>query len=399
MITAGSCRANPSSDSMLVGMVPARILGTSISRMTSDGADVAELAVGVARGALADAGLEPNGLAGVVFANALGPSTGQDMIRGQSWLRELSLGSVPVFNVENACAGGITAIRLARSLATDGPILVVGAETMSHGPRSTIGPQLAQGVDRADREAMIERYGERAPLMGLNAERASMFLAGGYATDEHLVATTVKARNLAASNPIALHRQIVSASEVRSAPVVASPLTRPMCCSYTDGAAAVVVGPGERGPVLRSVAVLSGDGSGAWFARFPELTGKALDLAGIDLGDIDCIELHDVTAAEELESLEAIGLFEPGAAGDATAEGRTAPGGGAVAVNTSGGLLGRGHPLGATGIAQVIEITDQLRGRSGDRQVPGARAGAALNIGGIIGREPAVLGLAILTAT
>lgn len=112
--------------------------------------------------------------------------------------------------------------------------------------------------------------------------------------------------------------------------------------------------------------------------------------------DVDLIELHDATSAEELYALEAMGFFAPGDAGVATMQGATGPGGNSVCVNPSGGLVSRGHPIGATGLCQIVEVAQHLRGQAGERQVPGARLGAAVNTGGLINADPALVSITVL---
>ncbi|WCO65870.1 thiolase family protein [Iamia majanohamensis] len=378
---------------------PVRIRGAAQTEMGGRAAPAQDLARTAAQGALDDADLRARDLALVVFTNALGGDLDQEMVRGQSWLRPLGLDGVPVINVENACAGGVSALAVAQRAAEAGPVLVVGAETMWHAARAEVAPRLVQGVAAADRPALVEAADGGAPLMEQNGRRAAELLAEGLATIEHLAAVVVKSSRLAAANPRAARRTALTAEQVRAARVVTGPLTRPMCCSYTDGAAAVVLDRAPGGPALRTVQLTSGDGARTWFSRFRALAQRTWEAAGIDPADLDLVELHDVTAAEELASLEALGLFAPGRAGPATLAGATDVGGAGPTVNPSGGLLGRGHPLAATGLAQVVEVVDQVRGRCGDRQVADPAVGATVNMGGIVGGEPALVGMTVITRT
>jgi acetyl-CoA acetyltransferase len=132
--------------------------------------------------------------------------------------------------------------------------------------------------------------------------------------------------------------------------------------------------------------------------RLAEASLAAWDDAGVDPADVDVVELHDATSAEELYALESLGFFKPGDAGPATVAGDTTIGGKGVTVNTSGGLVARGHPLGATGIAQVVEVAAQLRGQAGARQVEGARLAVTANTGGIIAKDAAFIGIHVLEA-
>ena len=125
---------------------------------------------------------------------------------------------------------------------------------------------------------------------------------------------------------------------------------------------------------------------------------QAWEAFGLGPGDFDLVELHDATSAEEIFALESLGLFGHGEAGPATLAGETAVGGRGLTVNPSGGLVGRGHPLGATGLAQVVELATHLRGRGGARQVPNARVGLAVNTGGVIEGDAAYVGMHAVAA-
>ena len=175
-------------------------------------------------------------------------------------------------------------------------------------------------------------------------------------------------------------------------------LTRLMCSSFTDGAAAVVLGgPEVRVPagtprIVGSLA-RSGNGSVDYHDRLSHVAEDTWKAFGFGPDEVDVVGLHDATCPEELFSLESLGFFDPGEAGPATLAGQTTIGGIGPIVNPSGGLVGRGHPLGATGIAQLVELADQLRGRAGARQVPGAQVGIAVNTGGVIAGDAGFVGV------
>jgi acetyl-CoA acetyltransferase len=194
----------------------------------------------------------------------------------------------------------------------------------------------------------------------------------------------------------------VTVEEVLSSPTVVSPLRRLMCSSFTDGAAAAVLSTGtQRGaPRVRASVLRSGYGELEYHDRLSETAEEAWKVAGVGPGDIDVIELHDATSAEELYALEALGFFPAGGAGMATAAGETDLGGRGVCVNPSGGLVSRGHPLGATGVCQIVELVQQLRGTATGRQVERARLGMSVNTGGIMaGRDTALAAVHILEST
>jgi len=223
-------------------------------------------------------------------------------------------------------------------------------------------------------------------FMGLNAGWAeSQMRERGHTTEQFAVAA-VKSRRHGALNPLAQHRSEVTTDEVLESPEVEGCLTRLMCSSFTDGAAAVVLASKAiaGAPVIRASVARSGDESSDYHTRLTELAELAYDAAGVGPSEIDAVELHDATSAEELYALECLRFYEDGEAGIATMRGDTTFGTKTAVVNPSGGLVARGHPLGATGLDQVVEISLHLRGEAGDRQIEGAHMGMAVNTGGII---------------
>jgi acetyl-CoA acetyltransferase len=362
-----------------------------------------DMGLQAAREALDDAGLTPTDISLVVFANATGGRLwNQGCIRGQTWLRELGLGGAGIVNVDNSCAGGSTAMHLGYLTAqsTDGPVLVLGVEKMWTGLRGETLAGIEDGLPKEERAAMHATLDNPAGsiLMGLNATWLYKQMEERDTTVEQVAATAVKARRCAARNPLAQYHTEVTLEEVLASPTVAGPLTRLMCSSFTDGAAAAILTtqsiPGA--PSILASVIRSGNGDSEYHARLGATAEEAWKIAGVGPSDLDLLELHDATSAEELYALESLGVFAPGDAGPATVAGATDIGSPGVCVNTSGGLVGRGHPLGATGVAQVVEIATHLRDRAGARQVVGARIGAAVNTGGIIGGDVALAAVHVL---
>ncbi|MGH9016319.1 MAG: thiolase family protein [Acidimicrobiales bacterium] len=362
--------------------------------------DLARVAVGQALG---DAGLSAGDVGLVVVANALGGRLcDQGCIRGQSWLRGVGLGTAGVVNVDNSCAGGSSALHVGVMgvRAGQSPVLVVGVEKMWTGQRGETIAGIEDGLpadERATLKATIDNHAGSV-LMGLNAQWVRHQIDERGTTTRQIAAAAVKARRCGARNPLAQFRTPVTVDEVLTAPVVAGALTRLMCSSFTDGAAAVVLTPG---PVpgahrVRASVLRSGNGELDYHRRLEETASEAWKEAGVGPADIDVVELHDATSAEEIYALESLGFFAPGTAGAATASGATDVDGGAVCVNPSGGLVARGHPLGATGLCQVTELVQQLRGRAGARQKVGARMAMAVNTGGITGGDAAVVAMHVL---
>ena len=386
-----------------------RIIGTGITPMNRRDRTAEDMALQVVAEALADAAVDPAEVSLVVFGNATaGRLVDQGCIRGQTFLRAAGLRNAGILNVDNSCAGGSSALHMACLAARGGSptVLAVGVEKMWTGDRAQTLAGIEDGVPRDDRIRMHEQLENPSGsvLMALNSSWANSLLEERGATVEQFAAATVKARYHGALNPNAQFQTAVTLEEVLSSPTIVPPLTRLMCSSFTDGAAAAVVSTQRSdGTIIRGSTIRSGNGDMDYHERLAETATAAWDESGIDPADIDVVELHDATSPEELYALESLGFFKPGDAGPATLAGDTTIGGKAVTVNTSGGLVGRGHPLGATGIAQVVELNEQLLGLAGKRQVPGARLAAAANTGGMIGfdgrpTDAAFIGIHVLEA-
>lgn len=356
-------------------------------------------------GALADAGLSPGEIGLVVVANALGGRLcDQGCIRGQAWLRGAGMGTAGMVNVDNSCAGGSSAVHLGvmAVLAGQSPVLVVGVEKMWTGDRAATLAGIEDGLPGPERDELRAALDNSAGsvLMGLNATWVRHQIAERGTTVEQIAATAAKARTQGARNPLAQFRTPVTVEEVLGSPAVVPPLTRLMCSSFTDGAAAVVLA--SAGPVgaprITASVLRSGDGELDYHDRLHESAEEAYKVSGLGPGDIDVLEVHDATSAEELWALESLGLFAPGDAGLATAAGATGISGSGPYVNPSGGLVARGHPLGATGICQIVELALHLRGRAEGRQrADAARVALSLNTGGILaGRDAALVAVHVL---
>ncbi len=373
------------------------ILGTGMTDLSQRDLELDTMAEQVVREALGDAGMSPDDVGLVILGNAMaGRLSDQGCMRGQSWLRKAGLNEAAIVNVDNSCAGGSSALHLAAMAATvqDRPVLALGVEKMWTGNRAETIAGIEDGLPAEYRHDLHERrQSEDNPagsiLMGLNNAWARRLMAESGATLRQIAAAAVKAFDHAARNPLAQFQRTVTVEEVLASPQVAGVLTRLMCSSFTAGAAALVLaGPAVGAPssaprIIGSVA-RSGNGQLDYHDRLTQVATTAGEAFGFGPEDTDMVELHDATAAEELYALESLGFFAPGEAGPATEAGATGVDSPGLVVNPSGGLVGRGHPLGATGLAQVVELATQLRGRAGDRQVAGARTGVAVNTGGII---------------
>jgi acetyl-CoA acetyltransferase len=230
------------------------------------------------------------------------------------------------------------------------------------------------------------------------AERARARIARGEWTPRDLALVVVKNRRHAARNPIAQYRRELTVEEVLASRQIVDPLTLPMCSPIGDAAAALVVTGSRRarGGVRVLASAMSSVGKGGSVVR--RAAERAYEQAGLGPDDVGVAELHDAAASAEIEEYEYLG-FAPEGEGHRLVESGETGLGGRHPVNTSGGLISRGHPVGATGVLQIIELVDQLRGRAGGRQVePVPRHGLAQNAGGFVAGDNAVAVVTILAA-
>lgn len=377
---------------------------------------LAELAVSAALG---DAALSADRVGLVFFGNAMGGTmTGQEMVRAKAGLGQTDFAKLPtpMVSVENACASSSSAVYLASMAVASGQAdvaLAVGAEKMTSEDKTRAFRGLASAVDLARVDELEEAlYGgtpedaagsDRSLFMDIYADMAKRYAERSGATATDFARVAVKAHSHGALNPNAQYRNRITVDEVLCSRMVSDPLTLLMCSPIGDGAAAVVVCSEEvarevADPVrLRASVLVSGvRGSSVELAASARASQRAYELAGVGPEDIDLVELHDAAAPAELIISEELGLCGPGEAPKLLADGETTLGG-RIPINTSGGLLSKGHPVGATGCAQIVELTEQLRGHAGDRQVEGARIGLAENGGGYLGDDPAAVVVSILS--
>lgn len=373
---------------------------------------VRDLAEEAARTAMDDAGVTAADVQRAFFGNAVsGLITGQEMIRGQIALRDLGLGPIPVLNVENACASGSSAVHQAVTSIEAGQsdlVLVVGAEKLTHEDKRRSFEAIGTAVD-LERLEQLERDlygdepaadGDRSFFMDVYAAMAKRYMDRSGATEADFAAVAVKSHDHAATNPIAQYRDAVTVEQVLSSRHISGPLTLLMCSPIGDGAAALLLASEERAEQMRADAVKVAASvlvSGLGTDDDPAGIGarQAYEQAGLGPDDVDVVEVHDAAAPAELIMYEELGLCGPGEGPKLLASNETRIGG-RVPVNPSGGLISKGHPVGATGVAQLVELTEQLRGRCGERQVEGARVALAENGGGYLGPHPAAVTITML---
>lgn len=380
---------------------------------------LAEEAVG---DALKDASVGPKDIEAVFFSNAIGGLiTGQEMIRGQVALRNTGILGVPLFNVENACASASSAFHLAWMAIQSGlydVTLAVGAEKMTHPDKAVTFRAIGTAVDleqirelkarmsAGDKQPEIEGGGEKKSFfMDIYAASTREYMRISGATADTFADIAVKSHRFGALNPKAQFHEPVTREQVLAAREVSPPLTVLMCSPVGDGAAAAVLMSeryarrrGLTTPVqVRASVIYSGrDRAGDEPTALDRVAKRAYEVAGVGPSDINVLEVHDAAAPAELIACEELGLCATGEGPKFLASGAMDLGGAHV-VNPSGGLLSKGHPIGATGIAQIVEIVDQLRGRCGARQVKEARVGLTENGGGFLGRDAAAMSVHIFS--
>lgn len=351
--------------------------------------------------ALADAGVDYGRVEQVPVGYCFQASTA-----GQRAAYELGLSGVPVYNVNNNCATGATALMLARQFVEGGLndcVLALGFEKMKKG---ALGGGADAGADFKT-SPVARHYGIMAAGHGFEMSPPTAQIFGNAArehmerygtTAAQLAAVGAKNHRHSANNPNAQFQDVYSVEEILAAKPIHDPLTKLQCSPTSDGAAAALV-VSERFVVQhglhdKAVEIVGQSMTTDTDASFSsgsciDVVGKPVSAAaarqvyegsGLGIEDVDVVELHDCFSINELLTYEALGMCGDGGAGALVESGATTYGGRWV-VNPSGGLISKGHPLGATGLAQAAELVWQLRGEAGPRQVPGARVGLAHNIG------------------
>lgn len=361
-------------------------------------ASLASLGRRACQEALEDAGIEAAQVQAAYCGSAMAALVQHESGLGQPLLWELGIHGIPVVNVENACATGATALHMAwRDVAwgLHDVVLAVGVDKAVM-PRGSV---LKAGATRFETQ-----LGDVFP--GLFALVAQKHMQAWGTTARQMALVSVKNHEHGALNPLAQFNKRVTVDEVLNSPMIAQPLTLFSCCPNSDGAAAVVVCSrrwltrrAEAGVRIAASVLVSGD-----YDPMRDLTTwesetravrQAYGMAGLGPADLDVVEVHDAFTISEIVHCEAIGLCERGSGGQLVESGATALGG-RIPVNPSGGLQARGHPPGASGLAQVFEIARQLRGQAGQRQVDGARIGLAQIMGGSMGNDAQACAVHIL---
>ena len=369
--------------------------------------------------ALSDAWIGKDRIEAAYVGNAVaGAMTGQHMIRGQVALDPMGINEIPIYNVENACASGSYAFHLAHTAVAAGVhecVLVLGVEKLFDQNKLKPFKVIESGVDVESYMTYFERAEEslgegvkifpdeeqnRSRMLDFYAFLTKRYMDNFEITQEHLAMLAVKSHKNGALNPKAQYQDIVSMEDVLSSGDVTFPFTRMMCAPIGDGASAAILCSKSFAAKYTSKPVWVTEsivGSGKVGTDLDDtltkrMAAKLYATADIGAEDIDLVEVHDTTSSAEI-----IDLIELGLCPAEEAPGRIESGyydlGGRLPCNPSGGLTTKGHPLGATGVAQIYEIVKQLRGEAGERQVDRPKVGLTHNGGGILGVDVASMAL------
>lgn len=371
--------------------------------------------------ALTDAGAELTQVKQAYFASCvIGFMQDQHMIPGQVALRSMGFQSIPIFNIEGACASSSTALHLAAMAIKSGSCdiaIAVGTEKMINEDKAKMFATFDSAWDvtsvEHNKQALLAMdAGFDCPEGTQSTKPYSMFMDVYAAfsrqhiktfgtTQRQIAAVCAKNHTHSVHNPLAQYQRPYTIEEVLAAPPITYPLTLPMCAPISDGSAATVLCNAEglkrlKGDASRAIKLLSSVVRSSSDRSFEDYKNhvtalaatEAYEKAGVSPADVNVAEVHDATAMGEIIQAENLQLVAYGEAGRAAEAGEFTVGG-RLPINPSGGLESKGHPIGATGLGQVYELVTQLRGEAGKRQVEGARIAIQENGGGIYGVEEA----------
>ncbi|HXU89708.1 MAG TPA: thiolase domain-containing protein [Methylomirabilota bacterium] len=366
------------------------VIGVGTTRFGKHDRTSAELFASAGADALADADLPASRIQALYYGNVVGGETEKQLHTSPQAASVLGLPSIPTTRFETACASSHAAFRHAVMEVASGAsdvVMVGGAERVLNVPT----PDSTEYFAYASDASWEQTLGLTFPGVFALVARAHMHKHG--TTEAQMAAVAVKNHKHGALNPKAQFQKEITLETVLSSARVADPLKLYDCCPFTDGGAALVLASEDVARrTRRPIWVLASAAASDWMllgdkrdlSRVPateRAAAAAYRQAGKRPEDVDVVELHDCFTIAEIVATEGLGLFEPGTGGLAAEKGWTSLGG-KVPVNPSGGLKAKGHPIGATGAAQICEIVTQLRAEAGPRQVEGARTGLTHTLGG-----------------
>jgi acetyl-CoA C-acetyltransferase/acetyl-CoA acyltransferase len=366
------------------------VIGVGVTKFGLHDRTSAELFAEAAQDALTDAGVPATAIQALYYGNVVGGETEHQLHTGPQAASVLGIPSVPTTRFETACASSHAAFRHAVMEIASGVsdvVLVGGAERVLNVSTAESTEYFAYASDAVWEQPL----GLTFPGVFALIARAHMEKYG--TTEAQMAAVAVKNHRHGALNPKAQFQKQITIDQVLRSAYVADPLKLYDCCPFSDGGAALVLASEDVARRHRKpVWVLGSAAASDWMllgdkrdlSRVPateRAAAAAYRQAGVGPRDVDVVELHDCFTIAEIVATEGLGLFEPGAGGRAAEAGRTSLGG-EIPVNPSGGLKAKGHPIGATGAAQIAEIVTQIRGEAGPRQVDGAKTGLTHTLGG-----------------
>jgi acetyl-CoA acyltransferase len=385
------------------------VLGVGLTRFGKyTDRSLKDVSVPAIEDALHDAGVDAAEVDMVfVAATVNAVTTDQVAVVGQVVLGGCGIHGVPVYNVENACAGSSTALNLATHAISAGAascVLVVGVEKLFSSDRTLTYRGLNGSADAEwARGTGVDLDHDSVFIKEVYAQRLRDYTAQQKLSADVLARIAVKNRAHASLNDKAQYREPLTIEQVLNSRMVQEPITALMCSPIADGGSAAVIAGADRArSEPRAIWIRASRTSmGSPPPRAEATIGRVARLAYADAGitptQIDVAEVHDATAFGELLAYEELGLAERGRAAELVESGDSSLGG-RIPVNPSGGLESRGHPLAATGLAQIAELTAQLRGEAGPRQVEGARVAVAETAGGFVGGDSAAIAVTVLSS-
>ena len=366
------------------------VIGVGVTKFGRHDRTSAELFAEAAAEAIADAGVAPSAIQALYYGNVVGGETEKQLHTSPQAASVLGLPAVPTTRFETACASSHAAFRHAVMEVGSGVsdvVLVGGAERVLNVTTEESTEYFAYASDARWEQTL----GLTFPGVFALVARAHMAKHG--TTEAQMAAVAVKNHKHGTKNPKAQFQKEITVEQVLKSALVADPLKLYDCCPFTDGGAAVVIASEEVArKARRPIWVLASAAASDWMligdkrdlSRVPateRAAASAYRQAGLTPQDVNVVELHDCFTIAEIVATEGLGLFEPGMGGPAAEKGWTSVGG-RMPVNPSGGLKAKGHPIGATGAAQIAEIVTQLRHDAGGRQVDGAKVGLTHTLGG-----------------
>ncbi|TKR27614.1 thiolase C-terminal domain-containing protein [Natronomonas salsuginis] len=374
-------------------MPRAAVVGAGMTKFSVHDTPMQELFDEAAFAALDDAGVSPGDIDALYFGNAMGGSTENETHLGPKIAAHVGMSGIPVQRFEDACATSSNAFKNAVEAVEAGvhDVVLVGGTERCTPKTGKDTPEMTRIFGSASHRQYEQPTGLTFPAVFALLTKRHMHVHG--TTEEQLAHVAVKNHGNGALNPNAHFGKEVTVEEALNSPVIADPFRLMDCCPFSDGASAVVVVSEDAAASYDAPVDVSGVGHATDVIPIGDkaeigvtqaardAAAQAYEQADTTADAMEFAEVHDCFTGAEILAIEALGLVEDGQGGVAAEEGRTARDGD-IPINPSGGLKAKGHPIGATGTAQIVELTEQIRGDAGERQLGGVERGVAHNLGG-----------------